>query len=328
MKREIKISILMPVYNAGKFVAEAIRSVLAQSFEDFEFIIINDGSTDNSREIIDSFNDPRIILINQENKGVAASLNIGLRLAKAGLIARVDADDICYPSRLEKQFEFLHQHPDYVLVGSGAEVIDTKGNFIYSHQHKAYDHEGILALKPSECGFIHSTVCFRKDAVINAGGYDENAHTFEDHILWKELIKHGKACNLGESLIKMRFNPESVTIDEKWRGKKFNKIKHNAIKRGFVTGEEGRQLNMIIQKQNSEEIKRGSYYALIGKKYLWNNYNPRIARKNFRLSWQSKPNLSIAFLWLLSFLPRTFITFLYRSAKNKFALQQITRPGQ
>jgi glycosyltransferase involved in cell wall biosynthesis len=327
VKQEIEISVLMPVYNAEKFIAEAIRSVLNQSFSAFEFIIINDGSTDSTKEIIHSFDDPRIIVIDQPNMGVAASLNKGLRLSRAPWVARFDADDVCHPLRLEKQMDFLKNNPGYILVGSDVEVIDTRGSFIYSFQHAAHNYEDILQLKSSECGFVHSTVCYNKEAVMQVGGYDENAHTFEDHVLWKNLIKEGKACNLKEPLIKMRFNPESVTIDEKWRGKKFNRIKSKAIRRGFATTEEGQALQNIIQKQNIDEIKQGSYYALIGKKYLWNNYNPKVARENFRLSWQFRPNVAIAFLWLLSFLPKPFISFLYKSSKNKLAFQSIIKPG-
>jgi len=327
VKQEVEISVLMPVYNAEKFIAEAIRSVLNQSFTDFEFIIINDGSTDSTREIIHAFKDPRIVVIDQPNMGVAAALNRGLKLARAEWVARFDADDICHPTRLEKQMAFIRKNKGFILVGSDVEVIDTGGNFIYRYEHHAHKYEDILKLRPSVCGFIHSTVCYNKQAVMEAGAYDENAHTFEDHILWRNLVHKGKSCNIAEPLVKMRFNPESVTIDEKWRGKKFNQIKLNAIKRGFATEEEGLELQNIIDRQNIEEIKKGSYYALIGKKYLWNNYNPKMARENFLLSWQSRPNLSIACLWFLSFMPRFIIHSLYRFSKNKFDFQMITKPG-
>src|SRR4051794_13726774 len=103
----VKISVLMPAYNVANFIGEAIRSILNQSFKDFEFIIINDGSTDETESIIQSFSDSRIILVTQENKGVAAALNSGLSIAKSNYIARFDADDICYPHRLAKQYQFM-----------------------------------------------------------------------------------------------------------------------------------------------------------------------------------------------------------------------------
>src|ERR1700712_3692243 len=109
MHKSTSISVLMTAFNAAPFIEEAIHSVLAQSFRDFEFIIVDDGSTDNTLELIASFNDPRIVCLSQENRGIASALNYGLREAKGEYIARFDADDICYPHRLEKQYQFLQK---------------------------------------------------------------------------------------------------------------------------------------------------------------------------------------------------------------------------
>src|ERR1041385_423561 len=116
-----KITVLMPAYNAGKYIREAIESVLRQTHSNFELLIVNDGSTDDTVSVILSFDDPRIVLVNKEHEGIAQALNTGLRLAYTHYVARFDADDICMPDRLEKQFNFLEDHPDYVMVGSDAE---------------------------------------------------------------------------------------------------------------------------------------------------------------------------------------------------------------
>src|SRR5476651_2363164 len=100
------ITVLMPAYNAERFIGEAIASVLQQTYTDFELVIVNDGSTDSTFDIITTFNDPRIVVVNQENMGVAAALNTGLKHAKGTYIARFDADDVCYSQRLEKQVKF------------------------------------------------------------------------------------------------------------------------------------------------------------------------------------------------------------------------------
>ena len=158
----------------------------------------------------------------------------------------------------------------------------------------------------------------KKDEVINAGGYDNNAFTFEDHLLWLKLIKRGKVCNLRQALVKVRFNPESVTIDEKWRGKSFNELKYACLHEGAITAEEGDRLRMIVKKQDSEKIKKGAYYSLIAKKYLWDNYHPGKARKNLgKLMnyYPAKPGTY--FLYLISFLPRNVISFLYRSRPKR-----------
>jgi len=101
------ITVLMPAYNAGSYIREAIVSILEQTYTDFELLIVNDGSTDNTISVVMSFNDPRIVLVNKDHHGIAAALNTGLRLCDTYYIARFDADDICMPDRLEKQFNFL-----------------------------------------------------------------------------------------------------------------------------------------------------------------------------------------------------------------------------
>src|SRR5580693_8490765 len=120
-EEKVIITVLMPAYNAGKYIAEAIQSVLEQTFRGFELIIVNDGSTDNTRNIILGFSDSRIRLIDQENLGIAAALNTGLAAAQGKYIARFDADDSCMPMRLQKQLNFLLTFPEYSLVGCNAE---------------------------------------------------------------------------------------------------------------------------------------------------------------------------------------------------------------
>ncbi|MDB5017639.1 MAG: hypothetical protein JWQ84_2471, partial [Mucilaginibacter sp.] len=128
-----KITVLMPAYNAGKYIREAVASVLEQSFTDFELLIINDGSTDDTVKIIRSFNDSRIVLLNQENKGIAQALNRGLANAHAPYIARFDADDICLPNRLKTQYDFITAYPEYSVIGSAAEYMDADGHYIFTH---------------------------------------------------------------------------------------------------------------------------------------------------------------------------------------------------
>src|SRR4051812_32189612 len=129
---EVKVTVLMSAYNTEMYISEAIHSVLNQTFTDFELLIVNDGSTDKTMEIIQTFKDPRIILVNQPNGGVSKALNNGLHHAKAKFIARFDSDDICYPERLQVQYDFMQENPDYVLCGSSADYIDKNGEYIFS----------------------------------------------------------------------------------------------------------------------------------------------------------------------------------------------------
>jgi glycosyltransferase involved in cell wall biosynthesis len=123
-----KVSVVMSVYNGEKYLCEAIDSILNQTFENFEFLIVNDGSTDRTLEILQSYRDPRIKVINNErNIGLTASLNKGLKIAKGEYVARMDADDVSFPHRLEQQKAFLDRNPRVAMVGSWAEVIDESG---------------------------------------------------------------------------------------------------------------------------------------------------------------------------------------------------------
>ncbi len=312
------ISVLMPVYNAERYIAEAIASVLQQSYAHFEFIIVNDGSTDGSRNIIKTFNDKRIILIDQPHQGIATALNNGLKHASADYIARFDADDICDPERLEKQLTFLLNNPDYILVGSDVEYILENGDFLFNFQCIAHTHEQIMEKLYFYCPFIHPTVMYKKDRILSAGGYATNAHNFEDYLLWTSLAKEGKFHNQAEPLLKYRLNSTSVTIDEKWRGRRFRKLKRAAITRGSVTPAEADELLAIIKTQNIDKIKQGAYHALCGKKLLADNYQPAKARDHVRKAIRIHPSrLDNYLLYTVSFLPERWIAWLHKLSPNR-----------
>jgi glycosyltransferase involved in cell wall biosynthesis len=317
-KDQILISVLMPAYNVSRYIGKAIDSILEQSFKEFELIIIDDGSTDSTAQVIRSYTDPRIVLIQQPNSGIAGALNIGLKWAKAEYIARFDADDICYPERLGFQFEFMRNNPDCVVLGSGVDYVDAEENFVFSHTPLGYTEEEIKTLDYSNCPFIHSSVIFRKAAIIEAGGYNKHAHSFEDHFLWLHIKNRGKFCNLNKSLVKVRLNPESVTIDEKWRVKEFIKIKYRSLKELKVSKADGDRLFEILRIQNNRKIKTGSYYALLAKKFLWNNYQPIMARQNIKkaivLDFFNIINYSV---FIMSYMPPKMVTKIYALIKSK-----------
>jgi glycosyltransferase involved in cell wall biosynthesis len=314
----IKITVIMPAYNASGYISEAIESVLKQTFSDFELLIIDDGSIDNTAEIVRSFKDSRIVFIQQKNAGIAVALNTGLRAARAEYIARFDADDICYTNRLEMQYEFMINNPGYIVVGSDVDYVDVDVNFIFSHRALACTNTQIKNLPYSVCPFIHSSVLFKK-SVIPCTGYNVYAHTFEDHFLWLQIMNQGKFHNISQSLMQVRLNPQSLTIDEKWRTKEFISIKYKALKKLSITPYDGQILLAILKKQNNEKIKTGSYHALLAKKFLWNNYQPIEARQNIKKAIALNPFHPDNYLVLvMSFLPRNVITKIYSAVKTKY----------
>jgi glycosyltransferase involved in cell wall biosynthesis len=318
MHNQPAITVLMPAYNAAKYIGEAIQSVLQQTFVDFELLILNDGSTDNTTSVINSFDDARIIVIDQQNKGVAEALNIGLKQARGTYIARFDADDVCYPERLQKQYDFLTGHPDHVLVGSNVDYILEDGDFLFHFKCIAHTHSEVMDKLYFYCPFIHPAVMYRKDVICNAGGYSTDAHNFEDYLLWTSVSKFGKMGNLPEALIKYRLNSSSVTIDERWRGKRFRDLKRMIIKRGTITPEEGDELLAIIKKQDTRKIKEGSYHALSGKKYLAENYQVVKARTHIKKAIEIHPlRWDNYLLYGVSYLPEKFILWLHKLSPNK-----------
>lgn len=311
------LSVIMPAYNAEAYIGQAIESVLQQSFTDFEFIIVNDGSKDNTLNVIKRYNDPRIKLIDQANKGLIDTLNDSINIASADIIARMDADDICKPNRFQVEYDFLTNNPDHVLVGSVVDIIDKDGNYLMPLYPVGYTHDEIVTNIDVKCPFNHPSVMFRKDAVIRAGYYPKNALTFEDHLLWKKLANIGKVHNLKDVLLQYRFNPESVTIDEKWRGDLFIQLRKKALEQGFVAEEDALKLKEIISSQNLSAYKNASYYALVGKKYLWNNPDGTKARSHFAQSIKHYPkNIEPYILYLFSFMPASLRVGIYNTFKK------------
>jgi glycosyltransferase involved in cell wall biosynthesis len=316
-KMNPEITVLLPAYNVGEYVKEAVDSVLAQSFTNFELLILNDGSTDNTLEILNTYTDPRIRIVSHPNMGLVKTLNKGMELAQCKWIARFDADDVCYPERLAVQYEFLQNNPDYILVGSDADYMDEQGNYIFTFENKYYEDDEIKSSGFVECPFVHASVLFLKDAVIKAGRYDENAITFEDHLLWRKLSDYGKLKNFRKPLIKVRFNPGSVTIDEKWRGKEFIELKQRSIQSGKVQPADSERIKEILKSQNFASYKKAAYHSMLGKKFLWNQHNPRHARQHLRKAISAHPGKAEPYLlYLFSFFPSPVIDYIYNFVKK------------
>lgn len=198
----------MPTYNCELYVAEAIDSILGQTFDDFEFIIIDDCSTDKTLQIIESYNDDRIkIVVKKENSGYTNSLNYGLQIAKGKYIARMDGDDISLPTRFEKQVAFLEANDDVVLCGSAYETLHD--NF-YIAIPESNDEIKVGMLH--ECKIGHPTVMMRalflKEHQLT---YNTMMEPAEDYDLWIRMIHLGKFHNLQESLLKYRVHQNQVS---------------------------------------------------------------------------------------------------------------------
>jgi glycosyltransferase involved in cell wall biosynthesis len=189
------VSVLMPVYNAEQYLEAAVRSILDQTYRDFELIIIDDGSTDGSLAILQRLaaEDTRIRLVSRPNTGYTIALNQAIALARGQLLARMDADDISMPNRFHLQVDYLNAHPECVALGGRLIMIDPTGlkimDFCKLTNHVQIDGAHING-GPSELG--HPSVMMRRDAVVAAGGYDPAFEPAEDFDLWLRLAEHGR----------------------------------------------------------------------------------------------------------------------------------------
>ena len=204
------ISVIMAVYNGEKFLRQAIDSILNQTLGDFEFIIINDGSTDDTQNILESYSDPRIDLYQHENIGLTKSLNRGLKEAKGRYIARMDADDISYPHRFKKQFDFLEKNNEYAVVGSFVKAIDCKSKIIYTIEKPVSDKEIKEHLKNDNC-IAHGSAFFRKKCIFDVGLYDESIKTAQDYDLFLRLSEKYRLANIPEYLYGWREHDQGIS---------------------------------------------------------------------------------------------------------------------
>lgn len=207
------ISVLMPVYNAERYVAEAVESILAQTFADFEFIITDDGSTDGSHSILERYakQDSRIRLISRPNTGYVVALNEMLALARSEFIARMDADDISLSERFARQIAFFEAHEECVALGSGYLVMDPDGQPL-SEPDVLETHEEIdAALLAGLRGVLaHPSTMFRGRALLQVGGYRSEFEPCEDRDLFLRLAEVGRLANLKEALLSYRMHSASV----------------------------------------------------------------------------------------------------------------------
>jgi len=212
-------SVVMSVFNASQYLSAAVESILAQSLSDFEFIIIDDGSSDSSLSILRKYEsgDSRIRVISQQNAGLTKALNIGISQSRGEFVARMDADDIAMPNRLVLQTDYLKKHPECVAVGSHILLADPDGDLLMEEE-VPHTHEAIVAKLQSGVGAVpHPTALIRSDALRSVGGYRESFTYAQDLDLWLRLAEVGRLANLPQALLQYRLHPNSITSRQRTR---------------------------------------------------------------------------------------------------------------
>jgi glycosyltransferase involved in cell wall biosynthesis len=208
-----RVTVLLCVYNGQAYLREAIDSILAQTYGEFELLVVDDASTDGTPAVLASIADRRLrVLQNRRNLGLTRSLNVGLRASHGELIARHDADDVSYPGRFARQVAFLDAHAEVGAVGSQFVSMSERGRRRPPHLWmKCQTALGIRWQLLFENPFAHSSVMFRRDAVLEVGGYDESFRTNQDYELWSRLARRFELRNLPEALIALRGRASSIS---------------------------------------------------------------------------------------------------------------------
>ena len=299
------VSVLLPVYNGENYVGEAVESILAQSFEDFELIVINDGSTDNSGKILHemAIRDLRIVLIEKTNGGLVSALNDGIKRARAPLIARMDADDVSAPERLEMQFERMKSDPTLGVLGSFIRIVDQQSRPIRIGRYPVTPNE-VKRFLEHGCPLAHPTVMMKKEAVLSVGGYREAVKHAEDYDLWLRISEAGyHIANVPRPLLDYRSHAASISVvhrDEQNFATVWAQLAHRARTAGLsdpVGDREKIDEKMLdsLPEDLSESLRVASFLIRYGKfsiddwpdlKAAWAEYRklPRGARQDMLLS--------------------------------------------
>ncbi len=253
------ISVVMSVYNSEKYLSEAIESILNQTYTNFEFIIVNDGSTDSSFDIIQKYakNDERIVLISRENKGLPFSLNEGIKKARGKYIARMDADDISLPTRFEEQVKFMENEPNVGVCGSCIKIF--ANGCKKKWRVPITDDECKMSLLVGSC-FAHPAVMIRKSVLEdNQIFYDENLYTAQDYALWISLSGLTKFANIPKVLLHYRKLESSISSQaDKRLDVKFKLllkyIEHNLVSFDFVSVKNAKILFSLLVNKDAFKI--------------------------------------------------------------------------
>lgn len=272
------VSFVLPVYNAQETVVEAVNSVLAQTYTDFELILIDDGSKDASLALLSQFKDPRIRLLTQENRGLATTLNRGITEARGTWIARMDNDDICLPTRLASQMKFLADHPDVALLGGWISTMDEAGELLAEVVTFPETHDELWrGLGTLPWAFCHPAVVFRRDAAIELGLYDASFKHAEEIELFAKFMTRYKAATVPEVVLRYRLRrgaSSGAFQDHGNVNKELIRQRMKTWKPGesfSVTADDRAEADRKIVKGNSvwgANAVESAYHCRCGREYL------------------------------------------------------------
>ncbi|MDD5063412.1 MAG: glycosyltransferase [Phycisphaerae bacterium] len=311
------ISVVMSVYNGQKYLRESVDSILNQTCKSFEFIIINDGSEDNSLDILLDYQtkDNRLLIVNQNNIGLTRSLNRGIRVAASEYIARQDADDISLPTRFEKQLNYMENHPEVAVIGCLGDVFSVNG-ILRTTKDTKYSRDGIKRHLASKNLFMHGSAMMRKSCLAKVGFYREFFRHSQDYDLWLRLSQYSDIDILPEHLYQYRVTPEAISVSRWSIQKQYADIARKLHAEQLAVGRDS--YDMFVRSYPDGlpvcEDKAGKceYHLFLARELVGGN-KLKDARRQLRQLWQlgcRRPEM--LFLLLKSLLGETLLNLLRR----------------
>jgi glycosyltransferase involved in cell wall biosynthesis len=265
------ISVVMATYNSAHWLARSIPSVLGQTFRDFELIVVDDGSTDNTQKLLASIPDARLRSIRKDHSGIGETVNVGLEVARFVAVARMDADDVCLPHRFERQIAFLNTHPNVVAVGSATILIDDRDRVI-REVHFPTDPAAIARrIQKGAIPFPNSSMMFRRDAVAAIGNYNGAFSPAEDVEMWLRLLRVGDFACIDEPLMMLRVHGGSTTASR--RGPDVRAFSMSALALHRIHHDPGRVA--AISQQQSFAARISTVDQLLNSWYRFRDWRER-----------------------------------------------------
>ena len=277
-----QISVLMPVWNGADFIAAAVDSILAQTFTNFELLVVDDGSTDRTPEILRSYTDPRLRVLRLDHAGIVVALNHGLSQAKANWIARLDADDISEPRRLELQWQAVGRNPQAVLCHTAAAFFGDGSALVGTARFPR--SRSFTALRLCyQCPIVHSTVLFKKLVALAVGGYLPEERHAEDFSHWGRLLEQGEFVALPDKLVRFRLHDQSVSQ------------KNLEVQRALARKIGIRHCQKFMNLNETEAMRANALLLAASRDRSWREWRWFLTNCAPRLRWQSMET----FGWLL-----------------------------
>ncbi len=241
------VSVLLPVYNAERYLIDSVASIIEQSIRDWELICVNDGSTDQSPRMLEWFaqQDDRIRIVHQENQGLVGALNEGIKRCRGDLIMRMDNDDIAMRDRMKHQVRFMQEHPDCVVVGCGILEMDSEGDPLNVTRRCAIHDHIVDDLLHRRTGHFHPTTMIRADVLRSVGGYRSEYEWVEDHDLWLRLSERGELANMPEILLCYRQHASSICWQ---RSSQQRELMNRLLKEAYARREREIPANIILSE--------------------------------------------------------------------------------